>query len=441
MADISRSAAAPEPSAYESAVQEANDAAARRVEARTTERIDKVERMGAGGLADTPERLAKRADRLRRYQRGEQLRSAPVAVPVADSESMTVGGVDLEKVINSSDFVDIRYLEGGVAASRAVGRIDIRNAVGKVVGYGTGSMVSNQLVLTNHHVLPTADVARWSAVEFNYQDGIDGQPLQPKLFRLDPDRFFLADKELDFALVAVAADPTDLAAFGLNRLLDAEGKAVVGEFVTIVQHPKGEKKQISLRENRVVDLLDSFLHYETDTEPGSSGSPVFNDQWEVVALHHAVRPRPRACRARPDRQRGHPGQRPPEGGPRRCAATARADGRPPRRALPGRARRRRHPRPRRRLSPSHLSPRRRRSSPPRSSPPRSRLQAPGLQSMPVVADIPRPESAPVPQDGGIRLTVPVEITFRLATPPTAATDTDELLGRRPRPSRTRRCRA
>ena len=37
----------------------------------------------------------------------------------------------------------------------------------------------------------------------------------------------------------------------------------------------------------MVDLLDSFLHYETDTEPGSSGSPVFNDQWEVVALHHA----------------------------------------------------------------------------------------------------------------------------------------------------------
>ena len=60
-----------------------------------------------------------------------------------------------------------------------------------------------------------------------------------------------------------------------------------GRFVTIVQHPRGEKKQIALRENRIVDVLDSFLHYEADTEPGSSGSPVFDDGWEVVALHHA----------------------------------------------------------------------------------------------------------------------------------------------------------
>jgi endonuclease G len=28
------------------------------------------------------------------------------------------------------------------------------------------------------------------------------------------------------------------------------------------------------------------LFYETDTEVGSSGSPVFNKEWKVVALHH-----------------------------------------------------------------------------------------------------------------------------------------------------------
>ena len=37
----------------------------------------------------------------------------------------------------------------------------------------------------------------------------------------------------------------------------------------------------------MIDALEQFLHYRTDTAPGSSGSPVFNDQWEVVALHHS----------------------------------------------------------------------------------------------------------------------------------------------------------
>jgi hypothetical protein len=40
-----------------------------------------------------------------------------------------------------------------------------------------------------------------------------------------------------------------------------------------------------------VDILDNFVHYRTDTAPGSSGSPVFNDQWEIVALHHSGVPK------------------------------------------------------------------------------------------------------------------------------------------------------
>jgi endonuclease G, mitochondrial len=405
MADISTIAAAPGPSAYESAVREANEAAARRVRAQTAERTDKIARMGAVGLADTPERLAKRADRLRRYRRGEQLRSAPVAVPVPDSETMAVGGVGLEKVINSADFVDIRYLEGGVAASRAVGRIDIGNEMGRVVGYGTGSMVSKQLILTNHHVLPTGDVARWSSVEFNYQDGIDGQPLQPKRFRLDPDRFFLADKELDFALVAVAGDPSDLAAFGLNRLLDAEGKAVVGEFVTIVQHPKGEKKQISLRENRVVDVLDSFLHYETDTEAGSSGSPVFNDQWEVVALHHACVPAPEHAELGRIINEGIRVSALLKG----ARAAARQLSAPMAAVFDG-------------LFQDERGEVAVQATPaPVVVTPEVVTRQPGPQSMPSETAL-RRESAPAPQDGGIRLTVPVEITFRLGTPPPAAAE-------------------
>ncbi|MFE8005330.1 trypsin-like serine peptidase [Streptomyces sp. NPDC057418] len=65
----------------------------------------------------------------------------------------------------------------------------------------------------------------------------------------------------------------------------------MGEFVNIIQHPRGEPKQLALRENQVIDMLDEFVHYACDTREGSSGSAIFNDQWEVAALHHSAIPK------------------------------------------------------------------------------------------------------------------------------------------------------
>lgn len=65
------------------------------------------------------------------------------------------------------------------------------------------------------------------------------------------------------------------------------------EFVSSIQHPGGDEKYISIRENRVVKIGDPqhaqlapWLWYTSDTAPGSSGTPVLNDQWQVVAVHH-----------------------------------------------------------------------------------------------------------------------------------------------------------
>ena len=79
--------------------------------------------------------------------------------------------------------------------------------------------------------------------------------------------------------------------YGWNRLLAQQGKIVIGEPANVIGHPSGRRKEIAVRNNRLLDQLPDFLHYETDTEPGNSGSPVFNDQWEVVALHHSGVPR------------------------------------------------------------------------------------------------------------------------------------------------------
>jgi endonuclease G len=267
-------------------------AAAKRADERTDARRAKIALLREpGGLAkaDEPGRVATRIDRLGRYY--PDIRPvSPAAIAAGDRSAMKAANAILERIIVTDDLLGVGYLEGGVTAATAVGRVSIRDARGRLAGYGTGSLVSPELLLTNHHVLPDAETARFSNIEFNYQDGVDGLPVPVRAFKLDPDRFFVADEELDFALVAVKADAAELGSFGYNRLIGAEGKAIVGDFVTIIQHPKGEKKKIALRENRVVDVLDLFLHYETDTEPGSSGSPVFNDQWEIVALHHASVP-------------------------------------------------------------------------------------------------------------------------------------------------------
>ena len=56
----------------------------------------------------------------------------------------------------------------------------------------------------------------------------------------------------------------------------------------IIGHPGGRDIEFSLQDNQLVGCSDKLLHYRTPTEPGSSGSPVFEMQsWQVVGLHHA----------------------------------------------------------------------------------------------------------------------------------------------------------
>jgi endonuclease I/V8-like Glu-specific endopeptidase len=263
-------------------------AAERRYVERQPSREATLQKLNAGSIlaANTAEQVSHRLKRLAFSQTAVETLAAPA--PVGAS------GVALERIIGQSDLVGIMYLEMALAVGRSVGRIHIRSATGRVEGFGTGFLVSPRLLATNNHVLSEPRQASSSRVEFNFQDGVDGKPLTSVFFDLDPATLFLTDPELDYTLVAVretARSGESIRDFGYSRLIEEKGKVLVGEFVNIIQHPNGEPKQLALRENRVIDMLEHFVHYETDTAPGSSGSPVFNDQWEVVALHHSGVPR------------------------------------------------------------------------------------------------------------------------------------------------------
>ncbi|MEK5448744.1 DNA/RNA non-specific endonuclease [Paenibacillus sp. FSL R7-0331] len=195
-----------------------------------------------------------------------------------------------EKVIVGNDIMPFNYLAKGTKAGKSVCRIVTREESGRVFGYGSGFLVTPTLLLTNNHVLQNFETASLSSAQFDYEADVQFQE-----FRLAPEVFFMTNTELDFTLVAVQEQSTlgkNLKDYGYLPLVKQTGKILLGEYVSVIQHPKAELKAVVLRENKLIDVLENFLHYTADTNPGSSGSPVFNDSWMVVGLHHASVPDP-----------------------------------------------------------------------------------------------------------------------------------------------------
>ena len=251
--------------------------------------------------ADTPSRLVARIKRLDKWV--EAAAASGKLSPEAARESAATATLRPEditdelverKIGETRDLLSIEFFEQGLDAAQAVGRV-----VSFGEANGTGFLVAPNLMLTNHHVLGTEQEAAASQLEMDYEANRFGPAKRVQTFQLLPERFFYSNKEHDFALVAVAptsSSGASLETYGFRPLIGEEGKARIGESINIIQHPDGEEKQIVVRESRLVDLpdlpgMDAFFHYTADTERGSSGSPVFNDQWEVVALHHSAVPK------------------------------------------------------------------------------------------------------------------------------------------------------
>jgi endonuclease G len=189
--------------------------------------------------------------------------------------------VGLETILGINNLKQISWIERGLQVSKSICRILTPG------GLGTGFLIAADLLMTNHHVIPDTAVAAQSVIEFNYQHDFEGKVLPTCRYKLDTGRF-RSNPLLDYTIVGVLPDSNkpDLESWGCT-FLNPYADPVPGEHVAIIPHPNGGLKQIVLTANQVVGLREYRLHYTTDTMPGSSGSPVFNDLWQVIAIHHA----------------------------------------------------------------------------------------------------------------------------------------------------------
>lgn len=194
----------------------------------------------------------------------------------------------LLEISGKNNLRPIWFLEFGLQRAAAVAHIAV---LGR--GSGTGLLIGRDVLLTNNHVIDSQATARNAVIRFNYQDGLNETRLEPRRVDCAPEGGFFTSPylddivdgdHLDFIVVRLA-EPVgdDFGAIPLAASIPVEAPMDV----FIIQHPDGQKKKIAIADN-VLEWTNAFkCHYRADTRPGSSGAPVFNDNWDLIALHHA----------------------------------------------------------------------------------------------------------------------------------------------------------
>jgi S1-C subfamily serine protease len=210
------------------------------------------------------------------------------------SELTALGSTDLEKVFGVDRFVSLDWYRRGLARCAGVARIGRE----PTRGVGTGFLLSGRelhpklgdqlYLLTNSHVVsPGTEVSdavkpEDAIVTFEGLPGAEG-----KSWKARKDVIFNSPiGELDATLLQLDRSVPGIEPYPIaSSLPDRSGE----RRIYVVGHPQGGGLAYSLQDNLLLDWDQHLVHYRTPTEPGSSGSPVFDDQWRLIAIHHAGR--------------------------------------------------------------------------------------------------------------------------------------------------------
>jgi len=181
-----------------------------------------------------------------------------------------------EKIIGENTLRDIYILNLAIEASKAVVYLRLPKSA------GTGFMIAPDLLMTNNHVIASREEAEQTEYTFNYQLDINRKQCDIQTTQALPGGAFYTNAELDYTIVSLK----DLPPFGSPLILKSK-QVRRDDRVAIIQHPGGHLKKISMQNNFVAYADANVVQYTTSTLPGSSGSPVFDDDFQVIAIHHS----------------------------------------------------------------------------------------------------------------------------------------------------------
>jgi hypothetical protein len=227
----------------------------------------RLEELISGALAQNPRNVE-----LRRF-----------AVEVAITSDQAPQG-RLESIVRKDvPMPPVRDLKEGMARmERAIGLVEIPEKTPA----GTAFLVGPDLVLTNWHVAKLKkQTSAQAGIRFDFSgDAIAGAPsggeFTPWADNWEVDSS--DEKDLDYALVRLASPA------GQSRgwLRPSSHQFSPGQILFILQHASAGPLRLGAGAVTAINLLHQRVTYTANTEPGSSGSPVFTLDWKPVAIHH-----------------------------------------------------------------------------------------------------------------------------------------------------------
>lgn len=241
---------------------------------------------------------------LERIERGD---TAEKSTAFNETPSSELANLRLEVVLSRTDqTLSALFLIQGAAAARSVGRVLVHRHFGGVpatlaggakdYGRGTGWLIAPDLVITNRHVIEARGEHETRASDEDFALQASRSEVQFDFFSADatPEtharlKLEAFDSTLDFAILRLARPLTRAPLRLCKTPLERSPRQPLRERVNLLQHPNGDPLRIGFRNNFVVRGDAKWLSYLTDTQGGSSGSPVCDDVWEVIALHRGYR--------------------------------------------------------------------------------------------------------------------------------------------------------